>query len=125
MNLNPVAGIIDSVGKIAGDLITTDKERMQLELEGRKLDQAIEIPLVDHAQDLCVPFLIDMPHPRHTDPMAKTARADDCDVVVDRQQAFFIVQCQRVRIIGALGKYRPFAIGSRIGVRRLGCVRGQ
>lgn len=43
MNLNPIAGIIDSVGKVAGDLITTDKERMQLELEGRKLDQAIDL----------------------------------------------------------------------------------
>lgn len=47
MNLNPVAGIIDSVGKIAGDLITTDKERMQLELEGRKLDQAIDLAQIE------------------------------------------------------------------------------
>lgn len=43
MNLNPIAGIIESVGKVAGDLYTTDKERMQLELEGRKLDQAIDM----------------------------------------------------------------------------------
>jgi hypothetical protein len=43
MNLNPISGIIESVGKVAGDLITTDKERMQLELEGRKLDQAVDL----------------------------------------------------------------------------------
>ncbi len=43
MNLNPIAGIIESVGKVAGDLVTTEKERMQLELEGRKLDQAIDL----------------------------------------------------------------------------------
>jgi hypothetical protein len=47
MNLNPIAGIIDSVGKVAGDLITTDKERMQLELEGRKLDQAIDLAQIE------------------------------------------------------------------------------
>ena len=47
MNLNPIAGIIDSVGKIAGDLITTDKERMQLELESRKLDQAIDMAQIE------------------------------------------------------------------------------
>ena len=47
MNLNPIAGIIDSVGKVAGDLITTDKERMQLELEGRKLDQAGDLAQIE------------------------------------------------------------------------------
>jgi len=33
MNLNPIAGIIEAVGAVAGDLITTDKERMAAELE--------------------------------------------------------------------------------------------
>jgi hypothetical protein len=32
-----IGGIIEAVGKIAGDLITTDKERMEAELEARKL----------------------------------------------------------------------------------------
>jgi hypothetical protein len=42
MNILGIGSVIESVGKVAGDLITTDKERMQLELEGRKLDQAID-----------------------------------------------------------------------------------
>jgi len=43
MNLLNISSIIDSVGKVAGDLITTDKEKMQLEIENRKLGQAIDI----------------------------------------------------------------------------------
>ena len=43
MNLLNISSIIDSVGKVAGDLITTDKEKMQLEIENRKLDQAIDL----------------------------------------------------------------------------------
>ena len=43
MNLLNISSIIDSVGKVADDLITTDKEKMQLEIENRKLDQAIDI----------------------------------------------------------------------------------
>ena len=43
MNILGIGSVIESVGKVAGDLITTDKERMQLELEGRKLDQAIDL----------------------------------------------------------------------------------
>ncbi len=38
MNLNPIAGIIQAVGSVAGDLITTDKERLQLALEDRRID---------------------------------------------------------------------------------------
>ncbi len=38
MYLIGIGSVIEGVGKIAGDLITTDKERMTLELEGRKLD---------------------------------------------------------------------------------------
>lgn len=43
MNFLGIGTVIESVGKVAGDLITTDKERMQLELEGRKLDQSIDL----------------------------------------------------------------------------------
>lgn len=43
MNFLGIGTVIESVGKVAGDLITTDKERMQLELEGRKLDQTIDL----------------------------------------------------------------------------------
>jgi hypothetical protein len=47
MNLLNISSIIDSVGKVAGDLITTDKEKMQLEIENRKLDQAIDIAQIE------------------------------------------------------------------------------
>jgi hypothetical protein len=40
MNILGIGAVIDSVGKIAGDLITTDKERIALELESRRIDQA-------------------------------------------------------------------------------------
>lgn len=43
MNLNPIAGIIEAVGGVAADLVTTDKERMAAELEARKLDQTIDL----------------------------------------------------------------------------------
>jgi hypothetical protein len=38
MSLLAVGSIIEAVGKVAGDLITTDKERMEMEIEQRKLD---------------------------------------------------------------------------------------
>ena len=42
--MNPLVlglgGIIEAVGKVAGDLYTTDKERLELELRNRELDQA-------------------------------------------------------------------------------------
>lgn len=47
MNILGIGSMIESVGKVAGDLITTDKERMQLELEGRKLDQAIDLAQIE------------------------------------------------------------------------------
>jgi len=47
MNLLDISSIIDSVGKVAGDLITTDKEKMQLEIENRKLDQAIDLAQIE------------------------------------------------------------------------------
>jgi hypothetical protein len=38
MSLLAVGSIIEAVGKVAGDLITTDKERMEMDIEMRKLD---------------------------------------------------------------------------------------
>jgi hypothetical protein len=38
MNLLNIGSIIESVGKVAGDLITTDKERLEMDIENRKLD---------------------------------------------------------------------------------------
>ncbi len=43
MNFLGIGTVIESVGKVASDLITTDKERLQLELEGRKIDQATDL----------------------------------------------------------------------------------
>lgn len=43
MNPLGIGAIIESVGKVASDLITTDKERIQLDLEGRRIDQAIDL----------------------------------------------------------------------------------
>lgn len=47
MSFLGIGAVIESVGKVAGDLITTDKERLQLELEARKLDQAIDLAQID------------------------------------------------------------------------------
>lgn len=47
MNLNPIAGIIEAVGGVVGDLVTTDKERLQAEIELRKLDQAIDLAQIE------------------------------------------------------------------------------
>ena len=50
MSLLAVGSIIEAVGKVAGDLITTDKERMEMEVEQRKLD--LEEKRIDQATDL-------------------------------------------------------------------------
>ena len=50
MDLLGIGPILEGGGKIAGDLITTDKERLTLELEGRKLD--LEQSKIDQATDL-------------------------------------------------------------------------
>ena len=50
MDLIGIGSILEGVGKIAGDLITTDKERIQLEIEGRKLD--LEQARIEQATDL-------------------------------------------------------------------------
>ena len=43
MNPLGIGAIIDSVGKVASDLITTVKERIELELEGKRIDQATDL----------------------------------------------------------------------------------
>ena len=50
MDLIGIGSIIEGVGKVAGDLITTDKERLQMALEDRKLD--LEEKKIDQATDL-------------------------------------------------------------------------
>ena len=50
MDLIGIGSIIEGVGKVAGDLITTDKERLQMALENRKLD--LEQARIDQATDL-------------------------------------------------------------------------
>jgi hypothetical protein len=50
MDLIGIGSIIETVGKVADSLVTTDKEKMQLELEGRKLD--LEQARIDQATDL-------------------------------------------------------------------------
>lgn len=47
MNLLGIGTIIESVGKVAGDLITTDKERLELELRGREIDQQTDLAQID------------------------------------------------------------------------------
>lgn len=42
MNLNPVAGIIEAVGGVIGDLVTTDKERLAAELDLAKVDASLQ-----------------------------------------------------------------------------------
>ena len=50
MDLLGIGSIIEGVGKVAGDLYTTDKERLQMALEDRKLD--LEEKRIDQATDL-------------------------------------------------------------------------
>ncbi len=50
MSLLAVGSIIEAVGKVAGDLITTDKERLEMALEERKLD--LEEKRINQATDL-------------------------------------------------------------------------
>jgi len=47
MNFLGIGSVIESVGKVASDLITTDKERMQLELEAKRIDQAIDLGQIE------------------------------------------------------------------------------
>jgi hypothetical protein len=50
MSLLGIGEIIGAVGKIAGDLITTDKERLEMAIEQRKLD--LEEKKLDMAGDM-------------------------------------------------------------------------
>lgn len=43
MNFLGIGTVIESVGKVASDLITTDKERIELELEAKRIDQATDL----------------------------------------------------------------------------------
>jgi hypothetical protein len=42
-----VGAIIETVGKVVGDLHTSDKERAELELRGRELDQANDMAQIE------------------------------------------------------------------------------
>ena len=50
MDLMGIGSIIEGVGKVADSLITTDKERMEMALEERKLD--LEEKRIDQTTDL-------------------------------------------------------------------------
>lgn len=41
MNLNPIGGIIEAVGGVIGDLVTTDKERLVAQIELTKVDASL------------------------------------------------------------------------------------
>jgi hypothetical protein len=43
VNILGISSIVESVGKVIGDLHTSDKERMELELEAKRIDQAIDL----------------------------------------------------------------------------------
>ena len=47
MNLLGIGSIIDSVGKVAGDLITTEKEKRELDLREKALDQAVDLAQIE------------------------------------------------------------------------------
>ena len=47
MNLLGIGTVIDSVGKVIGDLHTSDKERMELELRAKEIDQSIDLAQIE------------------------------------------------------------------------------
>lgn len=47
MNLLGIGTIIESVGKVASDLVTTDKERLELALREKELDQRTDLAQID------------------------------------------------------------------------------
>ena len=47
MDLLGIGSVIESVGKVAEHFVTTDKEKMALEIESRKLDQANDMAQID------------------------------------------------------------------------------
>ena len=50
MDLLGIGAIIEGVGKVAGDLVTTDKERLEIGLKGRELD--LEEKRIEQSTDL-------------------------------------------------------------------------
>lgn len=42
-----LGAIVESVGRVVTDLVTTDKERMAFELENRRLDQALDLGQIE------------------------------------------------------------------------------
>lgn len=47
MNFLGIGTIIDSVGKVASDLITTDKERLEMALREKEIDQRTDLAQID------------------------------------------------------------------------------
>jgi hypothetical protein len=47
MNFLGIGAIIDSVGKVASDLITTDKERLELALREKEIDQRLDLAQIE------------------------------------------------------------------------------
>lgn len=47
MNFLGIGTVIESVGKVASDLITTDKERLELALREKELDQRLDLAQLD------------------------------------------------------------------------------
>lgn len=47
MNLLGIGTVIDSVGKVIGDLHTSDKERLELELRAKEIDQSIDLAQIE------------------------------------------------------------------------------
>lgn len=42
-----VGGIVDTIGRVADDLFTSDEERLRAEIEMRKLDQAVDLAQIE------------------------------------------------------------------------------
>ena len=47
MNILGIGSIIESVGKVAGDLITTDKEKRELDLREKEIDQKTDLAQIE------------------------------------------------------------------------------
>ena len=47
MNLFGIGSIIESVGKVAGDLVTTEKEKRELDLREKELDQKTDLAQIE------------------------------------------------------------------------------
>lgn len=47
MNLLGIGTIIESVGKVASDLVTTDKERLEIALREKEIDQRVDLAQIE------------------------------------------------------------------------------